>query len=407
MKKLNLVLVTAISAAALAACGGGSSGTASTGASASARLLGVVAVPNVTSATKSFTYDGGQVVDGRFYLTDRNNKGVDVYDTTYLTFLGTAQGSGATAFTGQAFNADGTANNDQTGPNSLQKIPGTNKLYVTDVNSVKVVDTTTLQVIKVIPIKDANGAFTGNRTDGSCLDAVDHIFMGMNRTDNFITWINTDTDTVIARYDYDQSIAPQGLEVCSYVPSLGKFFVNNDGNNNNLNGQLDSFSLASVVAKSPILDTPIPLGDCNPNGLAVGPNNQAIVACDPSAQGVEGKPLISLIVDLATRKIATTLPFGGSDLASYDPVTNRYFLGSRNWQTGGVYSSKLPKNPSIGIIDAGSLTAVPKVLPPVAAGKGAHTAVVDSANGRVYVPFTPTAGSTDFANGGVAIYSTN
>lgn len=407
MKKLNLVLVTAISAATLAACGGGSSGTASTGTgtsvAASARLLGTLAVPNVTSATKSFTYDGGQVTDGRFYLTDRNNKGVDVYDTTYLTLLTTIQGSGATAFTGQAFNPDGTANNDKTGPNSLQKIPGTNKLYVTDVNSVKVVDTSTFQVIKVIPITDATGAFTGNRTDGSCLDAQDHLFMGMNSTDNFITWIDTNTDTVVARYDYDQSIAPQGLEVCSYVSSLGKFFVNNDGNNNNLNGQLDSFSLASVVAKSPMLDTPIPLGDCNPNGLAVGPNNEALVACDPSAEGIDGKPLISLIVDLAARKVAYTVPFGGSDLASYDPVTNRYFLGSRNWQKGGIVASTLPKNPSLGIIDA----AAHKALTPVAAGKGAHTAVVDSANGRVYVPFTPTSGSTDFAAGGVAVYSTN
>ena len=400
MKKLNLILVIAISAATLVACGEGSIGTATkqTGA-----LLGTLPVPNIASGI-NFTYDGGQVADGKFYLTDRNNKGVDVYDTATLLFIGTAQGIGALAFTGQAFNPDGSANNDQTGPNSLQKIPGTNKLYVTDVNSVKVVDTNSLQVVKVIPIPGPTG-LTGNRTDGSCLDAEHHIFMGMNSTDSFITFINTDTDTIIARYDYDQAINPQGLEVCAYVPSLQKFFVNNDGNDINLNGQLDSFSLASVQAAKPVLDTPIPLADCNPNGLAVGPNNEAVIACDTSGQGVagEGKPLITMIADLANRKVAYTIPFGGSDLASYDPVTKRYFLGSRNWQAGGKVVMSLPKNPSLGIIDA----VTHKALTPVPAGKGAHTAVVDSSKAYVFVPFTPTSGSADFANGGIAVYSTN
>ena len=403
MKKHYLALLIATSTAILAACGGSSGTSSGATVGASARLLGTVSIPGITPGGKSFTYDGGQVADGRFYLTDRNNKGVDIIDTQYLQVIAQVQGVGANAFTGQAVNADGTANNDKTGPNSLQKIPGTNKLYVTDVNSVKVVDTSTFQVIKVIPITNAAGTPTGNRTDGSCLDAVDHIFMAMNSTDNFITWINTDTDMVIARYDYDQTIAPQGLEVCAYVPGLQKFFVNNDGNNKNLNGQLDSFSLTSVQAKAPVLDTPIPLPDCNPNGLAVGPNNEAVIACDSSAEAIEGKPLISLIVDLKNRTVFPPIPFGGSDLASYDPVTNRYFLGSRNWQSSGKFSSTLPKNPSLGIIDA----ATHKALPSVAAGKGAHTAVVDSARGRVYVPYTPTFGSDDFAGGGIAVYTTN
>ena len=407
MKKINLILVAAVSSALLAACGGGSSGTASTSTgtsvAASARLLGTVALPGITPTTK-FTYDGGQVVDadGRFYLTDRNAKGVDVIDTKYLTVVGQATGSGATAFTGQAVNPDGTANNNQTGPNSLQKIPGTSKLYVTDVNSVKVVDTNTLQVIKVIPINDATGKPTGNRTDGSCLDAVHHIFMAMNSADNFITWINTDTDTVMTRYDYDPAGGTAGLEVCAYVPSLGKFYVNNDGTNAHPDGELDSFPIASVLAKAPVLLDQINLPGCFPNGLAVGPNNEAVIGCDAYGS-TEGQPFITYIADLKTGTLFPAIKFGGSDLVSYDPVTNRYFLGSRNWQTGGKYAAALPKNPSLGIIDA----ATHQALPPVPAGSGAHTAVVDSANARVYVPYTPTSGSTDFANGGIAVYSTN
>ncbi len=424
MKKLNLVLVTAISAATLAACGGGSSGTTSTGSdtsvAASAKLLGTLAVPNVVAGT-SFTYDAGQVVDGKFYLTDRNNKGVDVYNTTYLTLDGIAQGSGSTAFAGQATKLDPTtgkqvADNDKTGPNSLQKIPGTNKLYVTDVNSVKVVDTNTLQVIKVIPISDANGAFTGNRTDGSCLDKVDNIFMAMNSTDNFITWIDANTDKVIARYDYNAAEYQDlgGLEVCAYDPNLKKFFVNNDGYRTALNGPgapdgaLDVFTLGSVQAAAATPSKQVaarvasyPVAGCNPNGLDLGPGNDIILACDPS--GTDGAKLITLILDRSTGAEKARVPFGGSDLVSYDPVSNRYFLGSRHWQKAGVADSKLPFNPVLGIIDAAAPYAA---LTPVAAGSGAHTAVVDSVNGRVYVPFTPTSGSTDFAAGGIAVYST-
>lgn len=408
MKKLNLVIAVTASAALLAACGGGSGGgSTSASVAASARLLGTIAVPNIAPGGKTFTYDGGQVADGRFYLTDRNNKGVDVVDTTYLVPVGLVQGSGPTAFTGQAFFPDGRANNDQTGPNSLQKIPGTNKLYVTDVNSVKVVDTTTLQVTKVIPINGPNGTPTGYRTDGSCLDKVDNIFMAMNSYDNFITWIDANTDKVIARYDYDPATNPAGLEVCAYDPNLQKFFVNNDGYDGAPDGALDVFTLASVKAAAAAPLVPVvraasyPVAGCNPNGLDLGPGNDIILACDPSG-GANGVPLITLILDRTTGAELARVKFGGSDLVSYDPVSNRYFLGSRHWQNAGVYNSTLPFNPVLGIIDA----ATRKALPPVPAGNGAHTAVVDSVNGRVFVPYTPTSSNPDFVNGGIAVYST-
>ena len=410
MKKLNLVLVAAIAAATLAACGGGSSGTASTGAGAtttvagSATLKGTIPVTGIAAGAKGFTYDGGQVVaaDGKFYLTDRNNRGVDIVDLNTFTLVGIAQGDGALAFTGQAVNPDGSANNTQTGPNSLAKIPGTNKLYVTDVNSVKVVDVTTKKVVKSIAITDKNGAPTGNRTDGSCLDADDHIFMAMNSADFFITWIDTNTDQVIARYDYDPATQPAGLEVCAYVPSLKKFFVNDDGNATNGDGQLDSFYLVDVLAKAPKLIDQIPLPGCFPNGLAVGPNNEAVIGCDAYGS-TEGNPFITDIVDLKGGSVIAQVPFGGSDLVSYDPVSNRYFLGSRNWQKGGKFFLAQPKNPSLGIIDA----ATRKFIDAVPAGSGAHTAVVDSANRVVYVPYTPTSSNPAFVNGGIGVYTIN
>ena len=392
-KKLSLLFVATASTALLAGCGGSDSK-----APDNPHFLGTINVPNVTASSRTFSYDAGQVVDGFLYLTDRNNKSVDIVDAKELTFVGQITGAGPTAFTG-----DG-ATPDQSGPNSVQKILGTNKLYATDVSSVKVIDTMTRQITKVIDIVDATGLKTGNRADGSCFDKDDNIVMTMSSADNFVTWIDATTDKVINRFDFPDGTA--GLEVCTYDPVSKKFFVNNDGTNTNPDGELDSFTAASVKSGiTPTLSAAnrFPLPNCNPNGLDLGPGNDIVVACDASASGVEGRPLITLILDRTNGAILSTVPFGGSDLVNYDPATNRYFLGSRNWQKGGVYAKALPKNPSLGIIDAGTrqlLTSLP-------AGKGAHSVVVDSANSQVFVPYAPTSGDPAFATGGIGVYSTH
>ena len=394
MRKLTLLYATALGSAILAGCGGSSSN----GVPEYPHYLSTITVPNVSASSATFSYDAGQIADGLLYLTDRVNRSVDVVDAKTLIFQGLITGSGASAFTG-----DGKTP-DQSGPNSVQRIPDTNKLYATDVNSVKVIDVTTRQVTKVIDILDATGAKTGNRADGSCLDKEDNIVMTMSSADNFVTWIDATTDTVINRFDFPDGTA--GLEVCVYDPSTKKFFVNNDATTTNPDGELDSFTAASVKSGvTPTLSASnrFPLPKCNPNGLDLGPGNDIVVACDASVSGVEGRPLITLILDRNTGAILSTVPFGGSDLVAYDPVTNRYFLGSRNWQNGGVYAKALPKNPALGIIDA----ATRKALPGLTAGKGAHSVVIDSANGHVFVPYAPTAGDPVFANGGIGVYSTH
>lgn len=392
MKSTKLIVSLAASTAFLAGCGGGNHDDSA--GKNNPQFIGTIAVPNVTATSKTFSYDAGQIADGNLYLTDRNNKSVDVVNTSTNAFA-LITGSGATAFAG-----DGKTT-DQSGPNSVQRIPNTAKIYATDVSSVKVIDVSSRQVTGVINILDANGLKTGNRADGSCLDKEDNILMTMSSADNFVTWIDATTDKVINRFDFPDHTA--GLEVCVFDPVSKQFFVNNDATATNPDGELDAFPVASVKAgATPILSRRFPLPLCNPNGLDLGPGNDIIIACDASVSGVEGRPLITLILDRASGTILSKVPFGGSDLVAYDPVSNRYFLGSRNWQSGGVYSKTLPKNPVLGVIDA----ATRQALPPVAAGTGAHAVIVDSANKRVYVPYAPTAGSTSFATGGIGVYTT-
>ncbi|MDB5951348.1 MAG: hypothetical protein JWR65_3203 [Massilia sp.] len=394
MQTLNLIMVAAVSTSVLVACGGGSDNNMSD----IPRYLSTISVPNISESSTTFSYDAGQVADGFLYLTDRNNRSIDVVDVKLRILVGQIKGSGASAFTG-----DGPTP-DQSGPNSVQKIPGTNKLYATDVNSVKVIDTATRQITKVIDIVNTTGAKTGHRADASCFDKDDNIFMTVSSADNFVTWIDATTDKVINRFDFPDGTA--GLEACVYDPVSKKFFVNNDATITNPEGELDSFTAASLESGVPPTlpaANRFPLPKCNPNGLDLGPGNDIIVACDPSASGVEGRPLITLILDRTNGAILSTIPFGGSDLVSYDLATNRYFLGSRNWQSGGVYAKDLPKNPSLGIIDA----TTRKALAPIPAGRGAHSVVVDSANSQVFVPFAPTPGNPLFTSGGISVYSTH
>jgi sugar lactone lactonase YvrE len=393
MKRLKLIVSVATSTALLAACGGGNHDDSAS--NNMPRFLGTIGVPNVTASSKTFSYDAGQIADGNLYLTDRNNKSVDVVNPATAEYA-LITGSGATAFAG-----DGKTS-DQSGPNSVQRIPNTAKLYATDVSSIKVIDVSTRQITRVIDIVDANGLKTGNRADGSCLDREDNIVMTMSSADNFVTWIDATTDKVINRFDFPDHTA--GLEVCVFDPVSKQFFVNNDATATNPDGELDAFPVASVKAgATPILARRFPLPLCNPNGLDLGPGNDIIVACDASVSGIEGRPFITLILDRTNGAILSKVPFGGSDLVAYDPASNRYFLGSRNWQSGGLYSKALPKNPVLGVIDA----ATRQALPPLAAGTGAHSVIVDSANQRVYVPYAPTAGSASFASGGIGVYTTH
>jgi len=61
----------------LVGCGGGEHGNVFS------ELKADIQIPNVTAGT-NFSFDIGAVnpANGRFYFTDRNNKSVDVIDTT-------------------------------------------------------------------------------------------------------------------------------------------------------------------------------------------------------------------------------------------------------------------------------------------------------------------------------------
>src|SRR6516225_1559906 len=92
MKK-SLLAVLLVATAVAAGCGGGDSSSTSPASSATSsapKLLANIAVPSTTSP--AFSFDIGYVEAGRYYLSDRNSKSVDVVDTRSNALIAQIQG---------------------------------------------------------------------------------------------------------------------------------------------------------------------------------------------------------------------------------------------------------------------------------------------------------------------------
>ena len=383
--KMPLIALLVAATAVIAGCGGGddsnstqSSTTPSTTTPATSKLLTNIAVPNATSP--AFSFDIGYTEAGRYYLADRNNKAVDVVDTKSNTLIAQITGS----FTGAG------ASTDASGPDGIVGITGTNTLYVGDVNSVKIVDTAALKTVNTIAISTS-----GSRVDEGCYDPDDHLvmFASPGETPPFATFISTTTQTVVSKLVFNGS---SGLEACTYDSTTKNFYINNDGTAAHPDGELDVITAKSVTAGAPVVSKAFALDKCSPTGIALGPNSDVLVGCDPTA----GSPLITLILDRNTGAQLASVPFGGTDQVVYDPASNRYFLPARHYVANGTAASS-GFTPQMGVIDG----ATRQLLYKVPVGAGAHSVAVDSGLGEVYVPFQAST-STAFPNGGISVFAT-
>jgi hypothetical protein len=363
----------------VAGCGGGDDAL-------SPRQLSATSIPGVGVGT-NFGFDLGIVVGNRYYVTDRNNAAVDVFDTANSTLVTQIKGTGANAFAGL------TSNNATSGPDGINSVG--NLLYAGDVNSVKVVDPATAQVIKTIVV-----GTSGKRADEGCIDAAHGLYMiSTPEADTpFATFINTATQAVVAQVTFtDPSGAPAaGLEQCRYDLASDTFYVNNDGTTANPHGELVSIPGASIrgIASGATVNytslagmRSFSEGNCDPTGLALGPGNDIAVNC---REGTTGAPLLVQIMDRTNGSILASLNAGGGDQIEYDSATNRYYSGASRWTasgkaaTGGACSAASPCTPVLTIIDAGSRTLVTQLN----TGNNAHSVAVDPVTSKAFLPIS-------------------
>lgn len=378
------------------ACGGSDS-TSSSSASG-ARLLYPSTIAGVGAGT-NFSFDLGVVSGNRYYVTDRNNASVDVFNSADSSLVAQIRGVGASAFTGLTV-VNGAINNSVSGPDGINVVG--NMLYVGDVNSVKVVDPSINQVVKTISV-----GTSGKRADEGCVDPVHNLYMiSTPEADTpFATFINTNTQGVVAQVNFtDASGNPSlGLEQCRYDAASDTFFVNNDGTTANPNGELVAIPGASIRALPvgatvnyvSVSATPgLPVlagvkayseGNCDPTGLALGPGNDIAVGC---RDGTAGAPLLVQIMDRTNGTILKSINAGGGDQIEYDASTNRYYNAGSRWTASGKAGPKgactaaSPCTPVLSIIDAATRTLVTQL----ATGNNAHSVAVDGVTGKAFLP---------------------
>ena len=409
----------------LAGCGGGSD--ANSDPALKVRLTTNIGVPNINDGS-NFSFDIAAVDSskGRMYFTDRNNKAVDVIDIKTNTFLKQITGGFAGCNTGPSCAG---ANNDKSGPNGLNIIAGTPFIYVGDVNSVKIIDTTSDTVVKNINI----GGNSGFRADEGCYDRDHNIYMinSPGESPPFATFIDTTTQKIIATLLFtDQGSGASGppsagLEGCVYDHGTQSFLTNNDGTTANPHGEVDVIPAAFIMTGTPAAPVTLtlpaiapgngfkafPLGNCDPTGLDLGPGTDMIVVC---RQGTTGALLTVQILDRVTGAVLANLNAGGGDQAAYDSATNRYYIGGSRWtQSGfagndGACSAATPCTPILVVIDA----ATRKVFATPTSGNNAHAVAVDALTHQAYLPYSSAkapAGCATCAsspNGGVLVFAT-
>lgn len=304
----------------------------------------------------------------RFYLADRANAGVEVIDAQSLQYV--------QRITGFA----GDADHDRSGPNGVLVIPETQQLWAGDGDStVKIVDLTT-------GARSAVSTGGAARADELSYDAADHVLLVVNNEEEatedpqsgpFATLIATTPDhTVRARITFNNASA--GLEQSVWDPSTGMFYLAVP----ELDGDSSKGAIAVINPKTNVLVAMYPVSECEPAGIALGPDPQLLVGCsaDAISAGYAAKTLI-----ISTRDgtvIQSISDVGGSDEVWFNSGDAQYYLAARGNPGGAV----------LGVIDSRTATFRGNIK----TSHDSKSVAADPNNNRVFVGMTPTAAA--FAN---------
>jgi len=327
---------------------------------AGVKLLTTIDVPG--EELKLFDIGFVDSAAGRYYLADRSNKGVDIFDTKTNKFIGRVEG-----FVGVAM-VEGKPVGNMSGPNGVALDAKNKQLWVTDGNSsIKVID------LKAKPPKIVDTVVTGGqkRADELAVDTKDGIVLAFNNADKptFGTFVSTKPGhKILGKLEIPE--ATDGVEQSQYIAQTGLFYAAVPAwKENNKQG-----GVAVIDPKSMKMLRLVNIPDCQPTGLSQGPGNRLLVGC---AAGQESSklPSATVIWDFLNERVVNVVKeVGGMDEVWYDSGANMYYTASRG-QPGG---------PVLGVIDAKTDQWVENVK----TAPGAHSVAADSKTRHVFVPLT-------------------
>jgi len=305
---------------------------------------------------RSFDISWVDQASQRYFLADRSNKGLDIFDARTNQFVGTVGG-----MTGIVMK-DGKVDNDSSGPNGVVTVG--DEAWVGDGGSkVQVVDLRTMRIVDTIQ--------TGGkkRADEMDYDPKDHIILVANDADDppYLTAISTAPGhRVIGKITVEN--ATDGIEQAAYNPDDGMFYVAIP----EINGTARTGEILVIDPPSAKIVKTFPTENCHGNGLIFGPNQNFFVGC--TAHGKEGMSANMQVMNARTGDVvARIMGVGGVDEVAYSKRNNQYYGAASNGPAGHA----------LVVIDATKNTLVTQV--PIMGGSP-HSVAVSEANGHVFVP---------------------
>jgi hypothetical protein len=344
-----------------------------------------------------------------YYLGDRSNAGIDIIDTHTLKFKRTIGG-----FIGIVNNANGTVNNNVSGPDGvvshgrwLYAGDGDSTLHVIDLNAPTASATKT---------KISTGGKT--RVDEMALTTDGNLLLAANNAEDppFGTLFRANGDSptntmsstsIITKITIDAAIMPPGfglsIEQPAWDPKTKRFYTsipviaNNPAgcNYGQLAGDItcdggmlvtDPTALSTPTAVqgafNPATNTGVvPLHACGPNGATVGPHDNLLLGCTPQNNPSN---ITTLVINAKTKNYANIGLITGSDEVWYNKGDNRYYLGaSRNCTIPGTICKNVPaaQTPALGVVDGTSV-----LIETIPQSRASHSVAADSENNRIFVP---------------------
>jgi hypothetical protein len=340
------------------------------------RHVATILVPGNLSG--GFDISWADSVAGRYYLANRGTTSITVIDTKHLKYLYSlplaAAGNGVVAIPNPHDDVD---NDPETA----------GELWVGDnASNVEVFDLKARMLVASI----STGGIA--RADELAYDPLDHILLIANDRETtcamgvctggppFVTFISTETRTVLGSIFYDgvggpqvvfgDTLANHGLEQPVWNPKTGRFYLAVPATSDNPTGEVDEIDPAGQQITRVFPTT------CNPAGLALVPRQRLVTSCGD-------------VILVGSGKVLTTVADVGADEIWFNPGEERVYFG-------GFHSINVPivntdNNTLVSTLVVGQINPMPP--PP---SQTTHSVAADSENNLIFVPVT---------NVGVKVYT--
>jgi len=381
----------ATSGAAFAACTGPGAPT-----NTETKCLTAVQLPEGSDPLRSYDISWVNPYRAEYYLADRSNASIDIIDThhrTFKRFLGKRQ------FVGVKLNANGTVNNDISGPDGV--VTHGRWLYAGDGDStLKVFDLDGADAPAQPPL-NTGGKF---RVDEMALTTDGELLLTVNNADEppFATLFAANGDRnhssvrELSHITISATLFPDtpGIEQPTWDPTTKRFYVSVP-----ILGKPGGCGTATCDGGLMVIDpdtvTPgnfvlgafdpaknsgvIQLSNCGPNGATVGPNDNLLLGCTPANNATNDS---TLVINATTRHFSHVNGLVGSDEVWFNKGDGRYYTGSnRNCRTTAPCPTAATQAAVLGVVDATSV-----LIETIPQSSGSHSVAADSRRNLIFVP---------------------